>query len=109
MQKKKERQTNKQTNNKVNGVFDLSMKCYLHTIKGCRRWTKKSDTNNPSSCTAFGSTLTEAATDKLRAKLGKELDPTKSANHGSFYLRMGAVGKSLLSIEPSHCLQFLIN
>lgn len=39
------------------------------------------------------STPSEIMTNRLRAKLGRELDPTRSANMGSFYLRIGAVGR----------------
>lgn len=39
-------------------------------------------------------TMAQIMTNRLRATLNKELDPTRSANHGSFYLRMGAVGES---------------
>lgn len=39
-----------------------------------------------------GLTMEDIMTTRLRVTLGKELDPRRSANHGSFYLRMGAVG-----------------
>lgn len=38
-----------------------------------------------------GLTMEDIMTTRLRVTLGKELDPRRSANHGSFYLRMGAV------------------
>ena len=61
----------------------------------CTRLGLKSDaTNNDSNIFEFDRTSrTDIVTNRLRAKLGRELDPTKSANnHGSFYLRFGAVG-----------------
>jgi hypothetical protein len=39
-----------------------------------------------------GLSLEDIMTSRLRITLGKELDPRHSPNHGSFYLRMGAVG-----------------
>lgn len=36
--------------------------------------------------------MEDLMTSRLRETLGKELDPVRSVNHGSFYLRMGAVG-----------------
>ncbi len=44
------------------------------------------------------STPSEIMTNRLRAKLGAELDPTRSANMGSFYLRIGAVGNDNILI-----------
>jgi len=34
----------------------------------------------------------EIMANRLRAQLGREMDPTRSVNIGSFYLRIGAVG-----------------
>ena len=60
------------------------------TGKGCRGDSKDS-TSPPSSF--YGSSIVGPVTqDRLRAKFAKELDPIKSSNHGSFYLRTGAVG-----------------
>ena len=42
--------------------------------------------------------LTEVATNHLRTALTSELDPTKNVNHGSFYLRIGAVGMYYVGI-----------
>lgn len=43
-------------------------------------------------------TKEDAVTSRLRETLGKELDPIKSTNHGSFYLRMGAVSMSTIQL-----------
>lgn len=40
------------------------------------------------------STPSEIMADRLRAKLGRELDPSRSVNIGSFYLRIGALGNT---------------
>lgn len=42
-----------------------------------------------------GLSLEDILTSRLRMTLGKELDPRRSPNHGSFYLRMGAVGMNI--------------
>jgi hypothetical protein len=36
--------------------------------------------------------MEDIMTNRLRVTLGKQLDPRRNTNHGSFYLRMGAVG-----------------
>lgn len=45
-----------------------------------------------------GPTMDDIVTNRLRMTLGKELDPRHSPNHGSFYLRMGAVGMAYIKI-----------
>jgi hypothetical protein len=40
--------------------------------------------------------MEDIMTNRLRVTLGKQLDPRRSPNHGSFYLRMGAVGMQAL-------------
>lgn len=110
---------------KVRRFFTLTVATCDHFIvsyrKGWRRVARrlgldKSDTGNQDAFHYDSSyAMANVVTNKLRAKLGKELDPTKSANHGSFYLRIGAVGneKKLLfcicyAIETSYCLLLLI-
>jgi hypothetical protein len=46
-----------------------------------------------------GLTMEDIMTNRLRVTLGKELDPRRSPNHGSFYLRMGAVG---IHLKPTN-------
>lgn len=52
----------------------------------------KTQTEDDSVFDDNGLTMEDIMTTRLRVTLGKELDPRRSPNHGSFYLRMGAVG-----------------
>jgi hypothetical protein len=46
--------------------------------------------------------MEDIMTNQLRVTIGKQLDPRRNTNHGSFYLRMGAIGNmKTFSIRPA--------
>ncbi|XP_046442073.1 proton channel OtopLc-like isoform X2 [Daphnia pulex] len=84
------------------GYIYVLLKTQFNSLTWKRRWyqmTQRLKDKKIAKTTADGDgasqdnglSLEDIMTSRLRITLGKELDPRHSPNHGSFYLRMGAV------------------